>query len=1229
MPKFTDEQEKAISAKGDTIVSASAGSGKTSVMIERMVRKIVDENVSLENMLAVTFTKKAAANMKDRLRTRLGKEIADIDGGEKYAGLTDEEKDALRNRLEEQYDLIPTADISTIHSFCHRLVKNYFYLLGRDGGAELITDDDSESAELCERAFDNLFSGPEGETGYYGERDKDGNLASESFSVLLKYLRSGRRDDDIKKEILEAYGEVRGIAEYRDMLENMRESYTEEGFEDVCERLKEVDNEKFDDCIKMIDRFARSKSVDENAKSFKLVEREYADTFEQIKEELEARKKEGPCDHPDKLNLPRSVSGRGQNPVRYSDPGAITTDELKKASEGYSELTKALNKKYGDIIKDRRTYEEEEAAYLKAGEVSRAFIQCLLDFDAKYSEVKKDENKLDYNDLEQLSMELLKRDDVLGDVKDRYAYLFVDEYQDINPVQDKILSAFDNGVCERFFVGDEKQAIYGFRGSDSKYFSETFESFKNGGKNALMLTKNFRSDDVVIEKVNDVFNVSMTKAVCDIEYGDGHAMTGRGTNGSGSAVVRTFDAEAKGEEEQDGIYSVQGGSKKAAKRSEAEEVFKIVDGYLDRENGGTYDPGDICVLSYKARNARGVAKELGKKYVIAGGEDGNILDDAEIRQVLDILSYIDNGEQDVPKISAMLSPLGDFTDDDLAAIRLDDDEAERLEGGAGRGRKTFRECVQNYKSRRENSKDRIYAKICAFDARCEELKEASGILSAGALIDKIMAETGLELKFSRSPDKLGTISLLAAKGEDMTLSAFLKAVSGSDVKIGMPACAATDGINVMTMHGSKGLEFPVVIICDAAASYEGENEYIRLFDKELGFAFNSYEDDTMTSNKTFLWNVIAAKKKKEDIKEKLNLFYVACTRAENRLVVMSSKADKYDEIKVKSGRNFAEIVDLNRFDVEGGKKDAAGESEAETPNEEPDAEKDRKSEEKPEYDEGALEMEDTVPYEGAENLGEKGEDTEDTKEDEFIEKFGDVFEKKYRHTYSDYPAKTTVSAAVKEDEAIAGRMYDESAEYENVKSTRADGAEASDVGTAYHKFLELCDFAIRDAAGIESEIERFFAAGKMTKSQKDILLNDLKEGDDAGPVEALKRVCEEVYSKGTPKVMRRERRFLCNLAAKTVYGDERGDREANAEREDSQDEVLVQGIIDLLVQYGDGSWRIVDYKHSTKGMDKLWETYGRQLELYRAAAAKILDVKEKDIGTTLVNINPEKKVENV
>ncbi|MGN0808013.1 MAG: UvrD-helicase domain-containing protein [Candidatus Coproplasma sp.] len=1124
----TKEQQAAVAARGKVMVSASAGAGKTTVMIKRLA-DIICGGADLDNVLCVTFTKKAATQMKDKLRFELVKRL----------NCKDED---LLNHLKVQLGKINTADISTIDSFCSRLVKTYFYELQIDSSFEVVADE-AERATLKETAMSAVFD----------ERYSSGD---EEFLSLLSKLKKKRSDKALRTMLSDAYERVRICPDYKQSLEYAKEhTFTEEGFSQVCLRIKAAVSEKLQVIVCAIDSFERKFSQLKSDPKFFLI-------LDDMRQSILSYMNSGELfNAPAKLTSLKRPSGKDENDKLFED-------FCKKVKEKFKKLT--------DFNED-----EERAHFFESGKTAIAFCNLLLAFDEAYSGVKRQEGKMDFGDLEQYSLRLLRGDDCDSDVKykikEKYQYVFVDEYQDVNPIQDYIITyASGNDV---FCVGDVKQAIYGFRGSRSAFFSGKCENVGEDGS-YVVLPDNFRSSPAVIDFVNRVFSKVMKTPLCTFDYSDGHVMKGGGRYGEGHRGVAqfvVFDDEKGDREKADTIYSV--ANERVAARQPSSEALAVLKLVKEALNSTYFDPdsgkeikvqmGDICVLTRKrsSSNVQEIIRTLSAEYPVAAAAEVNICTRTEIVTILDILSYIDNAQQDIPLASTMLSPLGGFSEDELVKIRLKYNRSEKL----------FTAAVKRYAQQED---DGLAQKINAFFDKVEKLRIISQSIGAAKLIDEIMRSGSFASRFA-SPVKLVYLRTLqrsayGANGE-LSLNAFLQKIKASGNKICAPASVATDSINIMTMHASKGLEFPVVIVADIAKSFKGNSADNMPFDEYFGFAPKYYGEGRVSVN-TLLRKLTAMETAKEELGNEINLLYVAFTRAKYALHVLTSSTQAYNAINAAFADSYAPLIDFDGFELR--KIDLS-------------------------CNDGKVRSGTPVPI-------------LDCPDRELLNSLKDAASFKYGYEQAiTLPVKSSASRLLSERDNIEDAQPLFADEYE-----RGDGTVSNpETGIAYHRYLELCDFAVKDEEGISKQLEKFLEGGLISQAQLKIL-----------SVEKLASIVNmSVFSGVADKSLYREREFLCKLPSFEYIALQKGDRLENITLSDDGNSVIVQGAIDLLcVERVEGmavKAHVIDYKFTSLGDESVRQKYSPQLALYKKVVCKIYNLSAEDVKTTIVNIRTCRQIE--
>lgn len=1141
MPKFTSEQQAAIAASGKTIVSASAGSGKTTVMIQKIVG-LIEQGTDVSKILAVTYTKKAAAQMKDKLKRELIKAIN-----------APETSKADKKRLKEQLPKVASADISTVHSFCSRLIKSHFFAAEVNADFSILSGEGAEGSELVDKAMDAVFDEA------YENREED------FLHLLSVYFRS-KKDAALKRILKNLYSAVRVHADYKELLSAEAVGATEEKFDRISEELFGFLREKCDYYAAKIEEekayfsendFAPSVANADELLNALLLLKGKQDYFEACAEPCPkfAAKQRAKKDFPDDF-------------ARHAE---ILNGYKKKVQKIFEENAE---------VKPR---EEELSNYLAAGKTAQSLAKYTLLFDEAYAEAKKLKNALDYNDLEHIALRLLSDEAVQNEMREKYEYVFVDEYQDVNPVQEKILSLLSGKNV--FLVGDIKQAIYGFRGSKSAYFAQKQTLFeREEGANSLKLTKNFRSATPVLDAVNAAFSKAMTKAVSEVEYKEDSVMEGGGRYAANVGKVRLHyfpEEKLSAEKRERGVYSVESNylSERRERSILGERIKEIVEKerrskWYDADDGREKDVeySDIAILT---RKKRGVAEKIVAALTEAGipvtaSAEINVCDYPEIKTLTDILSLIDNGEQDIPLCSALLSPLGDLTTSELAEIRL-----------AYPQENFYRNCCKKYVAER---RDGIAAKLHAFYNRLQDLKEYAYVASAGEVLTKLLSETYMESRLLSKDNGAGCLKRIhhflsqTTQSESLTVHGFLDFLKAVDYKIPYGESGGENTVKVMTMHASKGLEFPVVIVGDLSKSFGGDEDKYVLFDEEFGLATKCYKRESMTYTNTLLWKLCKLKNQGEEIKNELNLLYVALTRAKYSLHAVFSAP--LGASNVRYATSYADFIDGEAW-----QRYWENEERFELPKEE------RFALVSGDYDALSEEIFQALrwkyPFTGGENLGVKTSAT------------AQMQDKANEKVYYETPV-----------------LFEEEDEFESEDNpeerSKENGAEREEdrlKGLAYHAFLEYFDFATYPNGEKSEKENRIRAALSDMQKRGNLTGEEISRLDE----KQLYAILENgIFREISNMRLYREQEFLAALPLKTVYRE----KAAGACVDDT---VIFQGAIDLLATGKDEAW-IVDYKYSKGGKEYIKEYYALQLELYKKAVAAILHIAEENIRCTVVNI---------
>lgn len=1169
--KFTPEQRRAVTeTEGNMLVSASAGSGKTYVMIERLIGIVLDGKAKVSEILAVTFTEAAAAEMKQKLVSALRKRL--IDGGD---------NSAVRAALDE----VPSASISTIHKFCADLLRSYFYEIGLDPAFKIA--DETAACEIQNAAADKTFS------ELYDAGDED-------FLYLVRIFRSGRSDAELKKVIKKTAEFALSEKTPEDFLEKCGSSPTEKEFEEIENELAAMLKER---AAALLPSFENAREV-LRAAGVKKPDEYFDEVAARLKEIVAA---------PDLVRI-SAVCSSGVRKAP-SVPG-----DLEDEKKAFDDLKKKLGKLFedGEALLDGGE-ESAKAAFLSTERTVKALSRLAILYKNKYDEMKADESLVDFSDLEHLAYKLLTTsENALASVRNKYKYAFCDEYQDVNAVQEAILNLVSpHGL---FMVGDVKQCIYAFRGCNPDIFASKFAAFEvcdNVGK-AVALAENFRSADGVLKAVNNVFSATMTEKSSRINYAKNPMKSGGFyPENTGYAAMHVIVGEKEKRESPTGVYDL---VKDAETEDEPDSFYEglLVGELIEKELGEPIfdiklgdtrpaEPKDIAVL---LRNSKGFATDVIKtlsrlNVPVSSAAKDPVVDYPEIKLLIDILRLIDFYADDSPLIAVMKSSVGGFDEEELAAIRAfapssrsrslpvssslvapENDEEKRKTP-------TFLECVEYYL--KEGTDEKLREKIARFDEYFKKIRLLAEFCGAGEILVRIIKERSLDLEILTG--RLGELRLerlnrFVAESEKggvkLTVGEFLKKIENSGDEISVAEAGGSNSVTVMSMHSSKGLEFPVVIIAGLGRQFNASDERdVLLLSKTRGFAPYCYDEQSMTKSTTLKRELVKNETRRATAREELRLLYVAMTRAQSKLHLVTSAElpAERNETTASLARKFTDyfspcdmpVIIHDKSDIKTFGR--AGETRNILVGEARESLKEKISESVSfRY---PFEADTVLPVKRA--VTSISEELSETKPVVFGVDGDDVYEDNYDDFYDDFY----------DDTESAGEPLSGDASDGNKKGKITVGkGKANERGTAYHKFLENLDFNAKSA---DNELIRQLSQGVLLPEQAKLLdKNTLQKIVNSG-----------IFARLDGYKIYREQPFVAGFSAKDVG------------YEKAEGEILVQGIIDLLAVKGDEAI-ILDYKATRKSREEMLGKYKTQLEIYKKAVEKVIKLKVKK--TILFNV---------
>ena len=859
---WTDKQLDAIRAEGNVIVSAAAGSGKTAVLTERICRLVSEEGVRIEELLVLTFTRAAASEMKHRIRTRLAS-AAQAAGPDR--------KDALYAAAAA----VGQASISTIDSFCAGIVRRHAHTLSLSPAMRIL--DEGDLAEWKERTLHDVF--------LRGSRDAD---------LAVLYDRIGGTDS-VQNAILRLNGFLDSLPDPDRWLETALSRYASpescRGYMDAAAeaagaRLRELtrtleeERNRIDPCFESV--LAR---LDEELSACRgaMLQKGYAPFREAL------------------LSL-RSRFARLTFPKKGFDP-----DEAEKIKAARKALKDGIDKLTAGF---QHTTEEEHAALERSAQTLRALANVTSAFRTAFSELKRKNNAMDYPDLGRFSLKILENERIAEEYRNRYRFIAVDEYQDTNRLNDAIITRVSRGN-NLFYVGDIKQSIYGFRRAEPSLFRDKMDSFRGANGRRIDLQNNFRSAPEVLDAVNELFLALMREDTNELVYDDAAMLVPGDDRKPGSVSLLLIDrasgdgndpgagqADPAGEEdpEADGEEELieDLGEAVLEARCIAKKILELMQTVRLRNDDGKEVPlryGDIAILMRSLPDSLTISSTLAENGIPCYAQASNgYFDATEVLLVLHCLSLIDNGAQDIPLAAVMLSAIGGFSPDELALLRAEH-----------RGI-PFYEAVDADAERNEKTR--------AFLRRIDSWRADSRRIPVQELISRIVTETSLHhiMGAMQSGDvRRGNLDALMAQASVFEadgvkgLPAFLNHIGTvrKNVSIGSAQFASENVVRVITMHKSKGLQFPVVFLPRLGKKFNTRDstELLMLHD-DLGMGIRYAAGGVRFT--TTAWTAIRNANARKAVSEEMRVLYVAMTRAKNHLILMGT-VKKYEKDRWSAG----------------------------------------------------------------------------------------------------------------------------------------------------------------------------------------------------------------------------------------------------------------------------------------------------------------------------------------
>ena len=1191
--KWTKDQQKVIDLRDRNIlVSAAAGSGKTAVLVERIIKIITDKDkpIDVDRLLIVTFTKAAAAEMRERIANAVEKQL---------------ESNPYNIHLQKQLTLLHNAQITTIDSFCLNVIRNHFHKIDLNPNFRIADEGELKllKSDVCDEVLEE----------YYMEGNED-------FLNFVEAFLNGKTDSNIKELILKLFEYSMSYVKPKEWLEGAYRQYD-------IESVEAFNNSPG---VKSIVEYVKKLLEDlkngiENAYNICLLEDGPYMYIDAIGQDLDFINKALACTEYNELYKQFSQ-------LKFAK---LSTKRDEKVDQSLREIVKnirdSVKKKLKDISEKVVTM-DIETAYLttvKSKPDARVLIDLTKSFMDKFAEEKQNKNIVDFTDLEHFTIDILidekgNRTEVAKEFAGKFNEILIDEYQDINQLQDVLLRAVskeEDGINNLFMVGDVKQSIYKFRLARPELFIEKYNSYStnDGPLQRIDLQKNFRSRKEVLDSINFIFYQIMGKDVGGIDYDDLAALN------PGNEDYK--ELPDKTDNYSEFIYLDYNSHEMLTKKEMEAKAIGLRIKELTDENTGMLVTdsktkelrraryNDIVIL---LRSVKGTGEGLVETLNSMGipthmQASTGYFSTIEIKTILSFLAVIDNPLQDIPLAATLVSPFGNFNSNELATIK------SKYQGN----------CLYNaLKLAKVDAQEIIHSnikmKINSFFELLQEMQKAAVYMPINELINYIFKKTGYLDYITSMPggkvrranarmlvERAAAFEQTSYKGL-FNFNRYVEQLIDYEIDYGEASLENENDntVKVMSIHKSKGLEFPIVILANMAKKFnqhDASNKVI--LHHELGIGMDYVDTTRRIKSPSLLKQAISNTIKQENLGEELRVLYVALTRAKEKLIMVGTvenfdkKISGYMDVqslnsvglsfeKISSASSYFDWV-LMSLMRNRALKDICGFNELMSDISGNFIVRNIMADEL--FTENVL---NTIESEIVKDKLKSGNYTYD-------KSVYDVIDKRFKYQYPyleevNLKTKFTVSELKKnrlmddydygifEEETVVPYVPDFVQEKESINGSYK--------GSVYHKVLELIDFEkVKSVKDLNDEIDRMEAEGHITALENSIIYR--------------KDIMDFIDSPLTKRMIEAKNKGLIFKEQPFVIGKKASDLIEGCR---SSETLLVQGIIDLFFEEK-GDIILVDYKTDRVSSEaELVDKYKVQLDLYAKALEMMKGKKVKE-----------------
>lgn len=1213
--KWTNEQLQAIQEKDSNIlVAAAAGSGKTAVLVERIIHKIIDEQMDIDKILVVTFTNAAASEMRERILEAIYKKL---------------EENPENVHLQRQIILLNKASICTIHSFCLDVIHNHFYEIDLPSNFKIA--DTAEIDLLKQEVLDDLFEQK------YTENDKD-------FIELLENYTNYRGDEALQELVLKIYKFIQSSP------------FPIKWLQEKLELLKIEDKDISQTIwgkliIQAVEDYIQESIMQlETVKSKMALYPEMTKFYQKICEDLIILKDLQNYNSWDELYIKLLNFNFSKWPVDKK----VTNDLKEDSKEIRDKVKKHIKEKTAKLLSCSQEQAVKDLKIITP--ILEKLANLVTEFTKNFAEKKKEKNCIDFNDIEHFALKILLDEnnnptEVAKKYKEKFEEIAIDEYQDSNLVQEAILTSISKGN-NIFMVGDVKQSIYKFRQARPELFLQKYDEYKNKEEKAqednlkIQLFRNFRSRQNILNITNLVFESIMSKELGDINYNENEYLN-YGANYPEPEEIKNYAGIAELDiidlKEDESITAFEGEEDEEEQERVEDDVLEakfvankiqelLNSDYMvfDKKQGyRKIRPKDIVILLRATSNLSPIyEKELSDlELPVFSDTSGTYLDTVEIQTILSVLKIIDNPLQDIPLVVVLRSSICNFTDNDLITIRLTDRNCNFYEALI----KTRIICDGDLKE-----------KIESFLEKLEKWKSISQYMPLDEFIWQIYLDTGYYQYVGLLPNgamRQANLKTLFEKAKQYEKASFkglfnfiqfidkLKKQNG-DLASAKLIGENEDVIRIMSIHKSKGLEFPVVFLCNSHKKFNMQDlNDIILLHQDIGFGPTIMDTTKKIKYSSIAKDAIKLKMKQETLSEEQRILYVALTRAKEKLYITGRSKDftkyvqdknkvlemyeseniKLDAKLMKKANSYLDWIMCVYLFNQGRTITLKGEqyklSDIITLN--VSNKKDLLK---------ALAKEEVVEQidlkEKIEQILKNKSDEENKKSEQALE---ELLEWKYDYIVdTTLPTKSSVTKIKQEKiklEEILKGIESEEVEYKKSYTPKFMQEDKkisnAEKGTLVHLCIqrldERKDYELKD---IQNMILNLVEKEIITQNEADAIdVNLIYQYTKSQLFEEL-RQAKEVH---------KEQPFYINIPAKDVV----------SEAENSKKNILVQGIIDLYYIDKNDNLVLIDFKtdyisNEPNAKEKILEKYKVQLEIYKTALEQALGRKVNKTAICLV-----------